>query len=305
MTLDQIKQAIAEGKSVKWANDAYDVIRSTTGEYLIVCSLNQNAIGLTWTDGVTINGKPEDFYIAKTSAEIYAEAEALAEAEDEAETKAKAEALQATIEQMKAEIFTYIQQAVIPSTVASFSELHDYIDANCLGGFCDDDSEINARILELQDERDSLTEEEERNWPNAGELDELQEEQTAFINAAQNAIDAWIKSGGCKRPVWDSSGFPEGEAKRAAEAKAARSWCYVFADGANFYVSRSKAERMQAKDGGKVFPPDHTVRIKHEIEALQNIMKKYPPTSNAWKQAQELINPLFAEMARIAEGGPL
>jgi hypothetical protein len=65
MTLDQIKAAIAEGKRVKWANDAYDVIRSSTGKYLVVCNLNKNTIGLTWTDGVTMNGKPEEFYISE------------------------------------------------------------------------------------------------------------------------------------------------------------------------------------------------------------------------------------------------
>jgi hypothetical protein len=63
MTLDQIKEAIAQGKRVCWASEAYDVIRTKSGEYLIVCSLNNNAIGLTWTDDVTVNGKPEDFFI--------------------------------------------------------------------------------------------------------------------------------------------------------------------------------------------------------------------------------------------------
>jgi len=63
MTLDQIKAAIAEGKQVCWSTEAYDVIRSSTGKYLIVCNLNKNAIGLTWADGVTMNGKPEDFFI--------------------------------------------------------------------------------------------------------------------------------------------------------------------------------------------------------------------------------------------------
>lgn len=168
MTLEQIKQAIAEGKRVKWGNDAYDVILSKSGKYLIVCSLNQDTIGLTWADGVTMNGKAEDFYITGPD-------------------------LQATIQRMKSEILADIAAGLVPASVASFSELHDYVDANEYGGFCDD--EAMTTILELQNERDSLDEEALRNWPKAGELDELDETYTRLANDAQNAINAWIASG--------------------------------------------------------------------------------------------------------------
>jgi hypothetical protein len=58
-----------------------------------------------------------------------------------------------------------------------------------------------------------------------------------------------------QRPVWDSSGFPECAAKKVAEAKAAKSWCYVTPDGAPFFINEDRAKRMQEKLGGKVFAP--------------------------------------------------
>ncbi len=63
MNLDEIKQAIEKGKSVKWANDSYNVIKDNIGQYLIICKQNNHAIGLTWADDKTLNGKEKDFYI--------------------------------------------------------------------------------------------------------------------------------------------------------------------------------------------------------------------------------------------------
>jgi len=62
MTLDQIKQAVLGGKAVYVGNEAYEV-RHNNGQWLIVCTINNDAIGLTWKDGVTLNGKPEDFFV--------------------------------------------------------------------------------------------------------------------------------------------------------------------------------------------------------------------------------------------------
>ncbi len=78
MKLDEIKQAIADGKTVHWQQSNYTVEKQTGEtldvetlqyvpyeEYGIVCSNNGHTIGLTWTDGVTMNGKEEDFFIAE------------------------------------------------------------------------------------------------------------------------------------------------------------------------------------------------------------------------------------------------
>jgi len=64
MTLAQIKQAIDEGKTVHWATTNYVVIKDSVPQYLIHSQCNDNYIGLTQLDGVTLNGREEDFFIA-------------------------------------------------------------------------------------------------------------------------------------------------------------------------------------------------------------------------------------------------
>ena len=66
MNLEQIKQAVREGKKVHWATEAYIVINPNGGDqWLIKCVLNDSCIGLTWANGVTLNGKEEEFYIGQ------------------------------------------------------------------------------------------------------------------------------------------------------------------------------------------------------------------------------------------------
>ena len=62
MKLDEIKEAVDDGISVYWKSDIYEVIKGKAG-YFVKCTLNDSAIGLTWEDGVTMNGEEEDFYI--------------------------------------------------------------------------------------------------------------------------------------------------------------------------------------------------------------------------------------------------
>lgn len=69
------------------------------------------------------------------------------------------------VERMQREILVDVRKGVVPVTCKSFSELHDYVDANCYGGFCEegfDTTKIDA------------------------------------VNAAQDAINLWIKAGGLK-----------------------------------------------------------------------------------------------------------
>ena len=64
MNLAEIKAAVMAGKTVHWASDAYVVIYAPRiDQFLIKCSLNDNCIGLTWKDGVTMNGEPGQFFI--------------------------------------------------------------------------------------------------------------------------------------------------------------------------------------------------------------------------------------------------
>ena len=64
MTLDQIKQAIDNGNTVYWSTKAYQVIKTDKTGYMVHCTINDSYTGLTWLDGVTMNGKPEQFFTA-------------------------------------------------------------------------------------------------------------------------------------------------------------------------------------------------------------------------------------------------
>jgi len=63
MTLDEIKAAVEEGHKVHWSNEGYEVIKDNLEQWLIKRSDSDYCIGLTWRDGVTMNGKPEDFFV--------------------------------------------------------------------------------------------------------------------------------------------------------------------------------------------------------------------------------------------------
>lgn len=64
LTSKQIKKAVDNSQIVHWANNGYTVKRSNKGDYYIQHH-SGSYIGLTWLDGVTLNGKPEEFYIAQ------------------------------------------------------------------------------------------------------------------------------------------------------------------------------------------------------------------------------------------------
>ena len=63
MTLDEIKSAIDSGKRVYQHHKGYEVIKDNLGQYLITYKYNDFCIGLTWRDGVTMNGKEEEFFV--------------------------------------------------------------------------------------------------------------------------------------------------------------------------------------------------------------------------------------------------
>jgi hypothetical protein len=88
-----------------------------------------------------------------------------------------AEELRQVVERAKAEILADVAAGTVPSTCASFSELHDYTDANGYGGAF------------------------ERPFDN---------EETDFWNAVQDAVDGWIKQGGLQR-------LTDEEARRIAD----------------------------------------------------------------------------------------
>lgn len=64
MTLQEIKEAVDAGKTVCWSNKGYKVVKGSS-QYLIKYIQNNHCIGLTWQDGVTLNGKEDEFFISE------------------------------------------------------------------------------------------------------------------------------------------------------------------------------------------------------------------------------------------------
>ena len=88
--------------------------------------------------------------------------------------------LKEVIERMKREVIADVKSGQVPRTVKTFAELHDYGDANEYGGFCED-----AFI-------DMLT----QHFGGPAKITGMPQGMLDFINAAQYAIDVWIKEGG-------------------------------------------------------------------------------------------------------------
>ena len=62
MKLNEIKKAVNQGKVVHWSNGNYQVVKEND-DYVIKAS-NGHIIGLTWSDGKTLNGEEKDFFIS-------------------------------------------------------------------------------------------------------------------------------------------------------------------------------------------------------------------------------------------------
>lgn len=57
----EIRDAVDRGCRVFWKTLRYPVHRDGSGQYFI--GEGPGMIALTWSDGVTLNGKPEDFFV--------------------------------------------------------------------------------------------------------------------------------------------------------------------------------------------------------------------------------------------------
>ncbi|HEX4053851.1 MAG TPA: hypothetical protein VHX86_06270 [Tepidisphaeraceae bacterium] len=82
------------------------------------------------------------------------------------------------VERMKAEIVGDVKEGIVPANVASFLDLHNFVDANCYGGA----EEIFGEFV-----TESATDHEHQ-----AKLDIV----NSLITPAIEATDAWIKAGG-------------------------------------------------------------------------------------------------------------
>lgn len=78
-----------------------------------------------------------------------------------------------TVSRMKVEILTEIESGRIPDSVQSFSDLHDYVDANEFGGMCEDS--IADPIIESLGDYDAFID---------------------YVNHCQCIVHEWLVNGG-------------------------------------------------------------------------------------------------------------
>jgi hypothetical protein len=64
MKAAEIKRALDEGFQVFWIDHSYEVIKGNrSGDYFIRSAVTSHCIGLTHSDGATLNGQESDFFI--------------------------------------------------------------------------------------------------------------------------------------------------------------------------------------------------------------------------------------------------
>ncbi len=70
MTLAEIKEAVNKNIEVYYKSSNYVITRSGDEYYIMSLGGDEHTIGLTWMDGITMNGKEEDFFTMRSSEEI-------------------------------------------------------------------------------------------------------------------------------------------------------------------------------------------------------------------------------------------
>lgn len=92
--------------------------------------------------------------------------------------KERAFTVEQSVARMKEEIEIDVRRGVLPANVGSFSELHDFVDANEYGGFCID--RLADAMIAQYGGRDKGTE-------------AMPDSMMKHISDAQDAIDVWIR----------------------------------------------------------------------------------------------------------------
>lgn len=88
-----------------------------------------------------------------------------------------AEQVAAAVARSKEEILADVRDGTTPADVTDFGSLHDYTDANCYGGLCDD-------------------------WTEAFDDDDAGNDAwMAFGNAVQDRVHRWLEAGGIREAL--------------------------------------------------------------------------------------------------------
>lgn len=87
--------------------------------------------------------------------------------------------LEDLVAQIKREVLEDMRSGRVPSNVRSYGNLHDYVDANCYGGMCEDER-FDACIAQFggRDEHEGMPD---------GMID--------LLNNAHDAVGEWLRNG--------------------------------------------------------------------------------------------------------------
>jgi len=133
---------------------------------------NHNNTPLMKEPGTKLQAENEaNEYVCATANQAYV-------AEVEEQYPWRAAMMWSVVASMKLGIINDINVSILPPAIKSFSDLHNYVDANEYGGFCID--AFAEELIELFGGRD------DNERPPQAFND--------FLNEAQNIIDAWIKN---------------------------------------------------------------------------------------------------------------
>lgn len=150
--------------------------------------------------------------------------------------------LQETVARMQREIVADVRAGRVRAEVASFGALHDFVDANAYGGFCED--KLASAMIREFGGRSA-----EGGMPQ-GMLD--------LVNTAQEAIDQWIQSGQLARELQEGMHgtgahlmrdiLQQEAAARAAKAiETKQAWCNIVAADADRQAEVAKVvQRIHA-----------------------------------------------------------
>ena len=94
---------------------------------------------------------------------------------------------------MRSEILAHVAQGVVPPSVRSFEQLHNFVDANAYGGLCRGDTfdKLVATHSQVGDEG-------------------LPQGMMDLINAAQSLVNEWLRNGGASGHVTSGSSMTAG-----------------------------------------------------------------------------------------------
>ena len=108
-------------------------------------------------------------------------------------TPARKEQIKEAVARSKREIIADIASGRVPATVKTFSELHDYVDANEYGGLCDESSPLSKLPPTYKNRRVDQCDYDHEKWHTSGKLcidERCAEAQLVLLETQDGSVNA-------------------------------------------------------------------------------------------------------------------